>query len=111
MTAPSSSAQTNAPRIGIGSRGIFALEGASDSLSELLGPARARVVRALDQPQTTGDLAHELQVAPSTASEHLRGLVAARVVGRSRHGRRVLYHLTDEGRQLVDLMSIRTLSN
>jgi alkylation response protein AidB-like acyl-CoA dehydrogenase/DNA-binding transcriptional ArsR family regulator len=87
------------------SGGMVACADASESLSELIGPARARIVRALDEPRTTGELALELGVAASTASQHLKGLSAAGVVSRSRRGRRVLYALTMRGRELVEVMS------
>jgi DNA-binding transcriptional ArsR family regulator len=59
------------------------------ALEALLGAPRARLLRQLLTPCTTGDLAARLGVTPSAISQHLRvlrsaGLVTSEAVGRSR---------------------------
>ncbi len=61
-------------------------------------PARARMVAALlgDRAMPAGALAREAGVSPSTASEHLRILLDARIVDVERHGRNRLYQLASD---------------
>ncbi|MGW5669954.1 ArsR family transcriptional regulator [Micromonospora sp. NPDC003776] len=80
-------------------------EPGTDRLALLLGRGRATVLRALVRPATTAGLAGALGLAPSTVSEHLAALVAAGVVHRRRHGRRVLYGLEPSGAALLGLLS------
>ncbi|WP_435081096.1 ArsR/SmtB family transcription factor [Clavibacter michiganensis] len=58
-------------------------------------PARARMVAALlgDRAMPAGDLAREAGVSASTASEHLRTLLDARLVDVEHRGRNRLYRL------------------
>jgi DNA-binding transcriptional ArsR family regulator len=74
-----------------------------DALVQLVGRARASVLRALTTPTTTTSLARVLGLAPSTVSAHLSSLTAAAVVKRRRVGGRVLYELSAAGRQLAAL--------
>lgn len=77
----------------------------ADRLALLLGRGRATVLRELVRPATTAGLAGALGLAPSTVSEHLSALLAARVVHRRRVGRRVLYGLEPAGVALLGLLS------
>ena len=97
--------------IGIGyqARGIAALwapeEGADERLELLLGHGRAAVLRALDRPATTTELAARLSYAPSTVSAHLDVLARAGLVERHRVRRSVFYGLNDTGAALVALLA------
>ncbi|MFB9629389.1 ArsR/SmtB family transcription factor [Nonomuraea helvata] len=64
---------------------------ADDGLGEVLGLTRLRLLRALDRPRTTTDLAAELHLTPSTVSYHLARLLHAGLVTRVRHGHQVCY--------------------
>jgi DNA-binding transcriptional ArsR family regulator len=75
---------------------------ASSAIRGLLGPRRAGLLLALDQPRSTTELAHQTTVTPSAISQHLRVLSAAGLVNRARVGRVVLYSQSELGRQLLD---------
>jgi DNA-binding transcriptional ArsR family regulator len=78
----------------------------SDSrLSQLVGDSRARVIAVMRRPRTTAQLARDLKIAPSTASEHLTALTRAGILDRRRIGRRVLYQLSPRGQELLRVMS------
>ena len=78
-----------------------------DPLAALAGPARARLLRALATPRTSGEVAGHLGVAPSTASEQLRALWEAGLVSSTRRGRTVVYTLDERGRALLALLHAR----
>lgn len=61
------------------------------ALSRLLGEPRARLLSLLDEPASTTELAHRLNVTPAAVSQQLRVLHDGRLVSRARHGRVVLY--------------------
>ena len=67
-------------------------------LELLLGHGRAAVLRALDRPATTTELARRLSYAPSTVSAHLDVLARAGLVERHRVRRSVFYGLNETGR-------------
>ncbi|MGW4379305.1 ArsR/SmtB family transcription factor [Kitasatospora sp. NPDC004531] len=76
--------------------------GAGDGLRPLLGPARARVLRAIAQgPCSTTELAAELGIAPPSVSPHTNALRAAGLIGTERQGRRVQHALTPLGHALL----------
>jgi DNA-binding transcriptional ArsR family regulator len=75
---------------------------AGDGLPDLIGRTRTRVLRALDRPTTTSQLAAALGLALGTAGDHLAVLRAAGLVTRARLGHRVFYHRTDLGDALSD---------
>jgi DNA-binding transcriptional ArsR family regulator len=77
---------------------------AEDRLASLIGPGRAKVLRALRHPATTTGLATGLGLAPSTVSEQLAALQAAGVVHRRRSGRQVFYGLEPAGTALLSLL-------
>jgi DNA-binding transcriptional ArsR family regulator len=77
----------------------------SDALALVLGPARARALRATHHPLTIGQLAAELQCEPCTASYHCDRLEAAGLIIRERHGQSVWVTRTARGDELTDLLS------
>ena len=96
--------------IGYQARGTSALWGPSDveadgRLDLLFGHGRATVLRALDQPATTTELARRLSYAPSTVSAHLDVLARAGLVDRHRVRRSVFYGLNETGSSLVALLA------
>jgi DNA-binding transcriptional ArsR family regulator len=74
-------------------------------LDLLLGQGRATVLRALERPATTTELARRLSYAPSTVSAHLDVLARAGLVDRHRVRRSVFYGLNQTGLSLVALLA------
>lgn len=66
-----------------------------------LGTTRARLLELLETPATTGQLAHQLRLAPGGVSMHLHRLVAAGLVAKARVGREVFYARTARGDHLL----------
>ena len=104
------SERQRAVAIGYQARGTSALWAPSDGDEEdrldlLLGHGRATVLRALDQPATTTELARRLIYAPSTVSAHLDVLARAGLVDRHRVRRSVFYGLNQTGSSLVALLA------
>ena len=77
--------------------------GAADPLAALIGLPQARILRHLRNATTTTELANDLNLAPSTVSQHLRNLLASDTLHAHRHGRCVYYRLTDRGHDLLHL--------
>ncbi len=73
----------------------------SAALEALLGVPRARLLRLLAAPCTTGDLAARLNVTPSAISQHLRVLRAAGLVSTATVGRSRIHVLAATGRALA----------
>lgn len=71
------------------------------SVDRLLGAGRARILRELDHPATTSDLATQLGAALGTIGEHLAVLRNARLIAGTRIGHRVIYRRTGLGDQLL----------
>lgn len=71
------------------------------ALADLIGAARARVLRALDGPESTTDLSRRLRVTPSAVSQHLAVLHRSGLVAKTRAGRSVLYARTPLGDELL----------
>ncbi|ANP49501.1 hypothetical protein J2Z21_006052 [Streptomyces griseochromogenes] len=71
------------------------------ALVRLLGPNRAAVLCALDEPATTTALAHRLRLAPSSVSAHLTVLRDAGLLTARRYGHQVLYERTPLGMALA----------
>jgi DNA-binding transcriptional ArsR family regulator len=87
-------------------RGVAALwspgpAGAPDGLARLVGPTRAAVLAALDEPASTTQLVAALRLSVGGVGDHLAALLAAGVVTRARAGRSVLYSRTPVGDALV----------
>lgn len=76
---------------------------ASQSLELALGTGRARVLQTLVTPSTTGEVAYKLYISAATASQHLSRLTKAGLITPRRSGKRVYYHLTERGEQLIAL--------
>ena len=74
--------------------------GTPQPLRGLLGPGRAAVLAALDEPRTTTEIATLLGLTPATVSQHLKALAAATLAERTRCGRAVLYSTTALGESL-----------
>ncbi|PJF39785.1 MAG: ArsR family transcriptional regulator [Chloroflexi bacterium] len=73
------------------------------SLEYALGTGRARVLQVLTTPSNTGEIARQLDVTAGAVSQHLQRLNQAGLVAPHRSGKRVFYHLTDRGEQLLML--------
>ena len=74
---------------------------ATDPAARLLGPGRARVLRALGQPATSTQLAAVLGLSLGTVSAHLAILRESGVISGTRSGRNVVYQLTSRGHSLL----------
>lgn len=71
-------------------------------LAAVLGPTRAQLLRLLQAPASTAELARRLHLSASAISQHLQAMHGAGLVARSRHGRHVLYYATEVGAALRD---------
>jgi DNA-binding transcriptional ArsR family regulator len=71
------------------------------ALAALIGAPRATLLRLLEEPLPTVELARRLAVTPSAVSQHLQVLHATGLVTRARAGRHVLYHRTALANQLA----------
>jgi DNA-binding transcriptional ArsR family regulator len=96
--------------LGYQARGTAALwtadaAGFDGRLELLLGHGRAAVLRALERPATTTELARRMSYAPSTVSAHLDVLARAGLVERHRVRRSVFYGLNETGRAFVALLA------
>jgi DNA-binding transcriptional ArsR family regulator len=69
-------------------------------LDRLVGANRARILRLLDEPHSTTQLAALTGLPPGSVGNHLRVLLDAGVVLRRRSGREVLYWRTSLGDSL-----------
>ncbi|MFJ4095438.1 ArsR/SmtB family transcription factor [Kitasatospora sp. NPDC089913] len=75
---------------------------AADGLAAVLGPARARVLRAVAGSDcSTTELARRLGVTPPSASAHAAALRTAGLIATRREGRQVRHTLTDVGHDLL----------
>ncbi|MFJ8884553.1 ArsR/SmtB family transcription factor [Streptomyces sp. NPDC102402] len=71
-------------------------------VAQLIGASRAELLRMLDRPMTTMDIAAALSLAPSTASRHATVLREAGLLLSQRQGVRVLHHRTGLGRAVLE---------
>ncbi|MFD8481630.1 ArsR/SmtB family transcription factor [Kitasatospora sp. NPDC059673] len=72
------------------------------ALARLIGTGRAAILRHLDIPATTSELAILMGQSVGTIGGHLTILRESALVDRTRLGRRVLYHRTPLGDHLAD---------
>ncbi|MGW4412335.1 ArsR/SmtB family transcription factor [Nonomuraea sp. NPDC004702] len=73
-----------------------------DALAQVVGQARARVLRSIGGGSATGELARSLAVSASTVSEHVTALRLAGLVNTYREGRAVRHVLTSLGHELLE---------
>lgn len=71
------------------------------AVDRLLGAGRGRILRELDHPATTSDLATQLGASLGTIGGHLAVLRNARLIAGTRIGHRVIYRRTGLGDQLL----------
>ncbi|GAA3547889.1 ArsR/SmtB family transcription factor [Kribbella ginsengisoli] len=95
------------PALAYPSRGVATLStsnkpAGSAALTALLGQPRAVLLRMLDEPLPTIEIARRLEVTPSAVSQHLQVLHATNLVTRARDGRYLLYRRSTLGDQLLD---------
>jgi DNA-binding transcriptional ArsR family regulator len=77
-------------------------------LKQVSDPVRIRIVMFLGEVELSAvELSAELGISPAALAYHLAHLRAARVVMPERAGKRVLYNLTEDGREM--LRAIRKL--
>lgn len=62
-----------------------------DAVTSLVGRARARILRLLDEPLSTTQLATRLSVTPSAVNQHLQVLRRSGLLVATRSGRQVVY--------------------
>nr|WP_223184321.1 winged helix-turn-helix domain-containing protein [Streptomyces sp. CBMA152] len=73
-----------------------------DGLATLIGPARARALRAIGRgPCTTKELADRLSITAPSVSAHTNALRTAGTITTERHGREVHHTLTRLGHDLL----------
>ncbi|HEX2623227.1 MAG TPA: DUF5937 family protein, partial [Phototrophicaceae bacterium] len=77
----------------------------NQSLELLMGAGRASVLLALDTPASTSELAHRLMMTAGAVSQHLDRLHKTGLVEPHRSGKRVYYHLSQRGQQLLTLFA------
>ncbi|MBZ0295596.1 MAG: MarR family transcriptional regulator [Anaerolineae bacterium] len=75
----------------------------NESLEIALGAGRARVLQMLVMPSNTGEIARKLHISAGAVSQHLGRLNDAGLVEPHRSGKRVFYHLTRRGKDLINL--------
>jgi DNA-binding transcriptional ArsR family regulator len=76
---------------------------AEDELSVILGPVRAHLLHALEQPMTMSMLATDMQIAPSGLTYHCDRLRAGQLIMRERRGREVWVTRTRRAEELLEL--------
>ncbi|WP_188189987.1 ArsR/SmtB family transcription factor [Nonomuraea sp. SYSU D8015] len=76
---------------------------AMDELSALVGPVRAGLLSALEQPMTMSRLATDMNLAPSGLTYHCDRLRAGRLITRERRGREVWIARTHRAEELLEL--------
>lgn len=81
--------------------GIPAEPRPAGNLAALLGPNRARLLRLLDSPRSTTQLAAQTRLPLGAVGNHLRVLLQSGLVVRRRSGREVLYWRTPLGEDLA----------
>lgn len=81
-----------------------------ESLERLIGRTRTAVLSALVVPASTGRLAKDLYVSPTSISEHTAALRRAGLITTTREGNRVRHLVTDFGLALLEHAEARERS-
>jgi DNA-binding transcriptional ArsR family regulator len=71
------------------------------ALVGLIGRVRAQLLRLLETPMSSTELAVRLDVTPTAVNQHLRALRASGLLVSARHGRSVLYRRSDLGDRVL----------
>jgi DNA-binding transcriptional ArsR family regulator len=79
-----------------------------DPLALVLGPLRARTLRATGHPITAGRLATRLQCAPNTVTYHCTQLESAGLIVRERRGPSVWIIRTGRGQGLLEVFAVNS---
>jgi DNA-binding transcriptional ArsR family regulator len=74
------------------------------TMDELIGGTRADILRVLEVPMTTSEIAQRLHLTPAAVSQQLGLLRRAGVIQATRQGRGVYSTLTAQGQQLLELL-------
>lgn len=82
-----------------------------DALALILGPLRARTLRATGRPITAGRLASRLHCAPNTVTYHCTQLESAGLIVRERRGPSVWISRTHRGEQLLAAFAAKIISD
>lgn len=93
---------------GLAHDGLRTDEADDDSLAALLGPTRAAVLRALEEPVSTAELAGVVGISPASASEHAKVLREVNLIETSREGRAARHSLTALGRTMLGRLPAAT---
>ena len=101
--------ETDQPVLSYSPRGIATLwddapPERTGAMDELIGGTRADLLRVLEVPMTTSELARRLHLTPAAVSQQLGVMRRSGVVDARRQGREVYTELTAEGRKLLDLL-------
>jgi DNA-binding transcriptional ArsR family regulator len=78
---------------------------APEALGRLLGQSRANVLMLLESPMSTSQLVEVTGQGLGSVGRHLRVLLDAKLIDRSRAGRSVVYHRTHAGDVLVEVQA------
>jgi DNA-binding transcriptional ArsR family regulator len=97
------------PSLAYSPRGIASLwepepARARGAMDELIGGTRADILRSLEAPMTTSEIARRLHLTPAAVSQQLGVLRRSGAVEADRVGRGVYSRLTPLGRSLLDLL-------
>lgn len=101
LTAPGWQPLLRYPARGAGTAWERTGHAAPDALAGVLGRSRALLLRLLDEPATTSDLAEPAAITPGGVSQHLTALRDAGLVSAHRIGRHVLYARTETAEALL----------
>lgn len=75
---------------------------APQALRELIGETRSGLLRMLEAPASSTELAVRLGVTTAAVNQHLRAMRAAGLLTSARHGRSVLYLRSDLGDRFIE---------